>query len=309
MKIIYFTTDRTMSYQRAAEFFKQKLAKLPDIRVQYVNEGGPISKILAKANFAPDFIYIDNLERFILNHGPITGLSKINIPKGLSFMDLHRNKELLLSFVKKNKIDLVFAHYRNAFLRDYPQLADRFRWLPHHVYTPVFKDYGYKKTIDYLLMGAINKNVYPLRFKIYKQMKYVKGFVYHSHPGYRNFTKQEEQKIFIADGFAKEINRAKIFFTDHLIYNYPIAKYFEVLACNTLLLANGSKELRDLGFIDGVTYVEINKDNFIRKAQYYLKHEEERKEIARRGYQMVRSQHSTEIRAQQFADELKRYLK
>ncbi|MDF2667839.1 MAG: glycosyltransferase family 1 protein [Paenibacillus sp.] len=308
MNILFFTTDRRKSYQRASEFFKQELSKLPGIQARFIHEGGAVDRILAQLDFTPDFIYIDNLERFLLAHGPITGLDKVKIPKGLLFMDLHRNQPLLNAFVKDNKIDLIFSHYRDAFLRDFPQHATRFRWMPFHVHTPLFKDYGLKKTIDYLLMGAVFKKVYPLRYKINKEMKQVKGFVYHEHPGYKTFSKEEEQKIFIVDGFAKEINRAKIFFTDQLIYGYPIAKYFEVLACNTLLLASGSKELRDLGFVDGETFVEIDESNFKSKAAHYLKHETVRKEIAHRGYEMVRSRHTTEIRARQFADELLRFL-
>ncbi len=78
---------------------------------------------------------------------------------------------------------------------------------------------------------------------------------------------------------------------------YPVAKYFEVLACNTLLLAPYFEELDDLGFIPGVHFVEADEHNFEEKAHYYLNHEQERLKIALRGYEMVRARHSSPQRA------------
>lgn len=51
-------------------------------------------------------------------------------------------------------------------------------------------------------------------------------------------------------------------------------KYYETLACNTLLLASCTKEIKDLGFIPGVHFIEIDEENFMRKAQYHLRNYE-----------------------------------
>jgi spore maturation protein CgeB len=149
------------------------------------------------------------------------------------------------------------------------------------------------KEIDFLLMGDVDEDTYPLRNKIAKEMKGFLGFVHHQHPGYQNFDKEEESKNLVGKYFAMEINKAKMFFTDDSQFKFPIVKYFEVPVCKTLLFASGSKELDDLGFIDGETFVEINEDNFLEKAQYYLEHEDERKAITERGYRMVREKHTT----------------
>jgi spore maturation protein CgeB len=106
-----------------------------------------------------------------------------------------------------------------------------------------------------------------------------------------------------------EINRAKIFFTCDSVYHYPVAKYFEVLACKTLLLAPASRELTDLGFIPGVNFVSIDESNFEEKAEYYLRHEEERLQIATKGYEMVHARHTTARRAAEFADILETILR
>ena len=109
---------------------------------------------------------------------------------------------------------------------------------PHFVNTDIFKDYGLRKRHDILLMGAIS-NVYPLRKKMRLYFKGRKGFKYRPHPGYTNVGVDS----YFGEKYAKEINRSKIFITDDSILHYPLIKYYEVLACKTLLLAPTSKEV------------------------------------------------------------------
>ena len=168
------------------------------------------------------------------------------------------------------------------------------KWLPLYVNTNIFKDYGLKKDIDWLLMGAITGWVYPPREKVVHTMIGCEGFIYHEHPGYRDISKDEE-KIFVGKKYAQEINRAKMFFTCDSIFNYPINKYYEALACKSLLLASSSKELFDLGFIPGVYYVKIDESNVIEKAEYYLHHPDEREKVTE-GYKMVHEKYSSVYR-------------
>ncbi len=304
INIIYSTLNRSNHIIRYGEFFKRELLKLPDVNLCLVEEEDHIKDIIRMNNITPDFIFFDDFTKNL----PMHGLNEIDIPKGVLYWDVHTTQNEFRSFVWKNKINFVFSFYRDAFLGFFPEFACKLKWLPNHVYTEEFKDYGLKKEIDFLLMGALSKNVYPLRTKIAEEMAGVKGFVHYQHPGYKDFLPGERGYQLVGPSFAKTINQAKIFFTDDSVFRYPIAKYFEVPACNTLLMASGSKELRDLGFIDKLTFVEINPKNFLAKAMYYLEHENERKEIARRGYEMVRKRHSTTIRARQFVNIVKDFL-
>ncbi|WP_416149890.1 glycosyltransferase [Salipaludibacillus sp. HK11] len=304
IKILYSTVVQKNYIKENREYFKKELSKRDDVHVHYISDGGNIKDILAKLNFTPDFIYLDDVKKT----KPITGLGDVNIPKGFLYTDLHGNHDVFRQLVKENKIDLIFSLYRDGFAKFHPNYMNKFVWLPHHVFTPVFKDYRLIKEIDYLLMGVLSQRTYPFRTKIAREMKGVKGFVRHRHPGYRFFTEKEKAKTFIGEKYAREINKAKMFFTDDSIYKYPIAKYYEVAACNTLLLGSGSKELKDLGFIDGDTFVEINERNFYQKARFYLKHEKLRNKITEQGYNMVRNNHTTAIRVEQFVDCIRRFI-
>jgi len=309
LKILYFTVDLTKNLQKDPLYFIQELEKLPELDIRILYKSGNIHDIIKELDFLPDFIFIDEIEHFRKTQGFIEGLKEVNIPSGILIHDLHRDNEIHSKYVIENEIDLVFTYYRDAFLRFYPELADRMVWFPKHINPNIFKDYQLPKEIDYLMMGATQKRFYPLRSYIHRKMRNHPGFVYHGHPGYKDFSEEEKEKLYIDEKYAKEINRAKIFFTCDLILKYPISKYFEVLACNTLLLAIGSQELRDLGFQDGETFVEINRKNFREKARYYLENEKERLEIAKRGYEMVHTHFQTKKRAKQFVDTIKSFLR
>ncbi len=204
--------------------------------------------------------------------------------------------------MKRDNVQHIFSTCRDAFPKYYPGFSDKVKWFPHHVNTEIFKDYGQKKEIDILLMGATNSYYYPLRHKILLAYGNKKNFVYHPHPGYKNLNEEQSKSVFVKERYAREINRAKLFFTCTSIYGYTVKKYFEVLACNTLLLAPCSEEILDLGLLPGVHFVEIDEKNFMDKADYYLKNDKEREEISRNGYNLVHSMHSTSKRIQQLIE-------
>lgn len=211
--------------------------------------------------------------------------------------DIHYQEAKRKEFIRKNQVRYIFSIYRDAFLKMFPEFAPRMHWLPHWVNTDLFRDYGLNRNINWLMMGKM-ASYYPLRQKIYQSMKGKTGFVYHHHPGYRKVA-DKEKRVFVGERYAREISRAKMFLTCDSSFHYPLIKYYEVLACKTLLLAPASRELHDLGFIPGTNYVSINDTNFFRQANYYLKNVNERRHIAEAGYKMVRTRHSVALRAGQ----------
>lgn len=301
-KIMFVTGDFKYAVgQRNDIYFIQELSKLVDLTLCYLS--GNIKDVMKKLGVSPDFILLNDL----YCSPPITGLSDINIPKGIIVHDTHWEIEYRRQFINNNNIDYVFSIYRDPFYKTYPELKEKMYWHPHFINPKIFKDYGEPKSIDYLLMGMIN-DYYPLRRKILEVMKNEPGFIYHKHPGYVQLKAREFESAFVEERYAKEINRSKIFLTDDSKVHYPLMKYYEVLACKTLLLAPTSKEIEDLGFIPGVNFVDIDEVNFLDKARYYLNHEKERNEIAQRGYDMVHTKHTVSKRVEEFIDLLKRSI-
>lgn len=302
--ILFITKDESEQMMKSNYYLVLKLKQLCDLTVW--THGGHILDILNKLTNRPAFILLNDM------FGPklcpyVWGLNETNIPKGMIFHDIFDRKLERKKFVVEEKIDYVLPHYRDAFKKWYPEFVDRMIWFPHHAYLKVFKDYKQEKTINWLMMGAMHPKLYPLRILMQDKMRHQEGFVYHPHPGFVH-DKEIHPHSLINDEYAREINRAKMFLTCNNRFEYPLLKYFEVLACNTLLLAPITKELEDLGFVDQETMIHVTRHDFSEKAQYYLNHDEERKRIAHNGYRMVRERHSTSVRASQFLREIQQRI-
>ena len=303
IKLLYITKDESKYIVPASVFFVNELSKYTELRVSH--QSGHIEDIIAQSGFTPDIIYINGYEE--LTFPTITGLKDLKIPYAAGIYDLHYNYEHRFKCILEEDIKYVFSCYRDKFLTWFPEFSDRLRWFPHNVNTEIYKDYGQEKEIDLLMMGATYISYYPLRESILLRFKNRPEFVFHSHPGYRNVG-ENEKEVFVGEKYAREINRAKIFLTCDSIYKYPVNKYFEITACNTLLLAPSSDELFDLGFIPGVNFVSIDESNFEEKAYYYLENEEERKRISLNGMRMSHERHSTYKRVQDFINLLEEIL-
>lgn len=285
-------------------FLENELKKITNLTL--FRNSGRINEILNKIKTKPDFILLLNDigdQMFPL----IKGLSSVDIPIGLLINDVHRFKETRRHYIRKSSIPYLFSVTRKKFCEIYPEYTNKMEWLPHFVNTEVCKDYGLKKTINLLMMGAVN-DFYPLRQKILQDYKERTDFIYHSHPGYREFSKEEEKQLYIGKKYAKEINKSKIFFTCPSVFEYPVKKYFQALACKSLLLAPTFKELEDLGFIPGIHFVAINENNFKDKAAYYLTNVNDREQITEQGYQFVHQNHSLQFRAQQLVGRIEAIL-
>jgi spore maturation protein CgeB len=198
---------------------------------------------------------------------------------------------------------LIFCHYRDAFRRWLPDHTRRLVWFPHHVPSEIFHSYHVPKDIPLLLIGATFPHIYPLRHKISQHFYRDPRFVQRSHPGYGVV-----KKGLSGERYAKEISRAHIFLTCDSIHHFPLLKYFEVLACGTLLAASGSQELTDLGFVDGKTFVAINETNFKEKVEYYLQNEALRNQIVKNGLALIQQRHTTEIRAREMIHVIQQFL-
>ncbi len=295
LKFLFITKDWKNGIEKNTVYLARQLKTL----TQYMewHEPGDISEIIKQLPAGPDFILLNDLRP--TRCPEITGLKNIDIPLGIIMHDLNHYPEKRKAFIEDNNIRYLFVHYRNAFLKKFPEFKDRMIWFPHYINTEVFKDYGLNKTCTYLMMGCIEPVNYPLRVRMLETMKSMDGFVCHPHPGYFKPAYPESEYI-VGQRYAREINRAKIFLTDDSIYHYTLMKYFEVPACNTLLLAPASGETADLGFIPSVNYVSVNENNFLESAKYYAdNYDAEGSAIAQRGFELVRSRHTVVHRARQ----------
>ncbi|WP_130858696.1 glycosyltransferase [Gracilibacillus phocaeensis] len=299
LKILFVTRNDREYIVPASHYFIEELGKLTNLHVTH--QSGDINKLVAEMEEKPDFIYIND---YLENGSPVVkNLKQLKLPFAVGLHDLHYQKPYRKAMLKKEEVQHIFTYYRDKFLQWYPEFSEQMHWLPHHAHSDIYCDYHQNKDIDVLMMGSLLEDYYPLRVLMQKRLDRRPGFVYHSHPGYRN-VQQQENNVYVGTSYAKELNRAKISLTCDSVFKYPLMKYFEITACNTLLLAPYSKELGDLGFIPGVNFVSINEQDFEEKMDYYLENEAERQMIAHNGMYLSQHRHSTKQRAQDFLDEV-----
>lgn len=304
MNILFIAKDTSARLDKNFYYLEEELAEKVNLTIW--RKSGHISYILKQLPTWPDFILLLN----DLDHemSPmIKGLANVDIPTGLFVNDIHRFTSLRRNYIEKNKIQYIFTVVRDKFIQTYPEFKNKMEWFPHFVNIELCKDYQLEKDINLLMVGAVN-DFYPLRQKIVQSYKENTDFVYHNHPGYRSFSKKEESQQFIGQVYAKEMNRAKILFTCPSALNYPVLKYYEALACKTLLLAPTFKELEDLGFIPEYHFVPIDENNFMEKAAYFLKNNKERQKIIEQGYNFIHQKHTLKIRTQQLVKKIESIL-
>jgi spore maturation protein CgeB len=71
-------------------------------------------------------------------------------------------------------------------------------------------------------------------------------------------------------------------------------------------MADRPQSADELHFEAGENYIEINRNNWKEKLEYYLEDDSERERVARNGYETVMKHHTSKIRARQLLDFLKK---
>lgn len=171
----------------------------------------------------------------------------------------------------------------------------KFSPCPRAIDPLVFYPRNDPKKYDVTLLGAMGP-FYTDRAFFHESLSNQSWLKYFnvSHPGYKFHNHGE---ALFGEKYAEIISASKIFVNCTSIYNLPFIKLYEVLASNTLLMCTKINGANDLGLIDGVNFVEINRQDFLQKIRFYLENEVERKRVASSGYELFLTNHTLRHRA------------
>lgn len=319
-RILWVTTDRSMRVATHFETFQARMAELTEVSFIRKNLGKMLAgdfirahsqgrkvgetNLLEKVNHLGqenyDILICDSIFAF-----PWDSWRKIKIPKACILEDMHTTAGLQVQTARKMKFDFIFYRYQDAWRKRYGNLFDKTFWLPHCVNTEYFQDYRLEKNIDALLVGVTSPRVYPFRHKA--------SIVLNGKPFFKQIPRPPEtphktQKWPIRDDYGRLLNSAKLVITGGSCYHYPVMKYFEIPACNSLLFSDWFPELRDLGFQKGYNIAISDLHNLEKDVKWWLNNESERKEVSRNGMELILKKHTLEIRALQFLNRLKEIL-
>ena len=248
----------------------------------------------------------------------IRNLEKVAIKKVLWFIS--SPSQILLpsyqEYFKSNSVDLILkvADKANSTLfgREFERLG-KTKWLPLSIDGNRFRNLHVPKLADVCLLGNLNPTVYPFRLRAINYLMNEGNFRVIVKPHY-------------GEDYVRAINHSRIFLTCSGIWKFPVMKFFESMACGTLLLADDPLDAEDLGFRAGENYVSadgawtpsvdcpkypvddtewsFDKNALNRILTFYTTHVEEAKAVAEQGEKLVRKRHTDEVRAKELYDTL-----
>jgi hypothetical protein len=165
----------------------------------------------------------------------------------------------------------------------------------------IFRPLGFWRRYDIASLGSHTPGRYPFRNQVrqfllgQRRLKFFKKIRVGSHDG---------------PTFARALNRCRASFTCASTYGYTFAKYFEIPACGTLLFAEPTRDLEELGFRDGENFVAVTPENFATRMEHYLL-KVPRSEVARlcqAGVELVHGRHTWKHRIDELLPAVARHL-
>lgn len=155
----------------------------------------------------------------------------------------------------------------------------------------------YNKIKRFYLPYGVSSKHYSIN--IANKKAYDITFIGSLTPERQRYINEFNMKHIMAFGYdyVREIQKSKICFNKSVSYDLN-AKYFEIMASGTFMLSNYNEIL--LNFVKHNKYIEQmmyrNDDELKYKINYYLKHEDEREDIAINAKKYIIENHSYENR-------------
>jgi len=308
MKGTWIGFDFPKCYDPTYLFLRERILREVDefLYVNYLESTRPID-----VEIDTDFIIV---QRYGENKRLLRNFKKIEALKVLLVADPCIDLISDVEFAERHKFDLLLAFYWGDGISDEYKKRTKIpvEWLPLSTDIDMLKAER-KRIYDCFLSGCINPYIYPLRTKIYHYLKdsKLKSFL---NP-IVNTESRLVDKEFPWKPYFEKIQQSKIypFGSPQLdcfghYWQYPISKYFEAMACETLVVANKPTDAKALHFVPDYNFVEVNEANFKQKIAYYLENEEERKRIAKNARKTVEKHHSSRLRTKQLIKILEKHL-
>lgn len=253
----------------------------------------------------PEVILFWGGEDFLGDHE--REVEKLDAAKWFVADDLHHGDTRYLREQAFLLCDTVLATYAYRFADFFPAVAKsrRIVWLPHSASPDFALTANSTPRNELFLSGAISK-AYPLRERLNALMEAgCKEIVRHEHAGYHcQYEYADDSRV--GRAYARRIWEHRAAFTDCLVFQYAVAKHFEIPATGALLVADIALEepLKELGFLPGVHYFPVSGGDLEDRVRYLFceDHHAELDRIRRNGQALVLARHRTSHRARLIND-------
>jgi hypothetical protein len=177
-----------------------------------------------------------------------------------------------------------------------PAIASQtFVW-PNFVDTATYRDYGEWKCIPVLLTGN-RSHFYPWRQRVFPLLSRHFPTLQSPHPGYGRRASSSISFLY-GEQYARTISASMIAPACGTVAREVVRKHFEIPACRTCLVAEGSPNLEAAGFVDMENCVFADEHDAVEKVAFLLDNPSELARIADAGHALVRARHTLKQRNQ-----------
>lgn len=209
--------------------------------------------------------------------------------------------------------NIVLTAYWEEFCKKWPEFVHKSIWFPHY-YAPIKRyddlPFNTNPVMECVLTGCRAKYYYPLRNYLASNHRRFSACKIHIieppdyHPEVMNALADEKC---LRWRYTQTLNKYFAGVTDCASTNYVVAKYLEIPATGSLLIANSCPDLNDLGFKPGIHYVEINKENCFEKIEHVMKNPDLYNQIRIDGRKFVQENFNMNIGVEKFIKIVEEY--
>lgn len=241
---------------------------------------------------------------------------------GVFLSDLHAkythnidNPAGFCNLINSCNYDAVFMKYLQIYGTGYDpkifldRLQPEIYYLPWSVDTDKFR--REKKKIDLTFIGMTSSYLYPLRQSMYDNVLYLgrgRRIVRCLSPRGKTFERKVSELIkdyHVGEKYCDLLNKTRIMLFGSSRYRYAVQKYFEAAASGCLILADEPSNAKDLGFIHGRTYIDVNEHEWEDAATWCLENWSQVQQISTYAVKNVVKHHTHKIRAKEFVEMLR----
>ena len=224
-------------------------------------------------------------------NAPTINFDKFHDKVIILLSDSH-SKQWLPNYLKMNSVTDIITPYRKTlidtkyadFLKD--SHIHSFPWsVPEHLVKNITISQQNDKVLGF---GQSGSEVYDLRDWTFNT-NLLDTFNYAGSGNYK----------FKGDDYFKWVrtyDASVVAMSTKKLYNYTVAKYFEIPSQGLLLFAFPSVDLEDFGFKDSENCIFVNKTNFHEKIKEYQSNPQNYLEIRKNGLELIKSKHTINSR-------------
>jgi len=235
----------------------------------------------------------------------IQGMQAVTIPKLLFLVDYvptagksKKNND----FINKHGFDVAFLR-STACLNEFRKNQNEHK-IPSHT-TPVFLPFGVDLT-KYKYLGLRKKydvcSIFSLVSWAYPRRPALIEAIQNMNIKYRVAGTNSRNRV-VHNDYIRILNESTMFANSNGTYKSVLMKYFEVMACNTLLVTDEPTDGNRMRFIDGENIVYYrNIADAVEKIRYYIAHPIAGMAIANAGSKLVKEYHGNDQRVKQVLD-------